>query len=139
VKPQVHADGLALSRDGEFLYYHALTGLTLYRIETHWLRDAAFGDYTHGIKVESLYETCATDGMAIGPDGYLYLTAIEDNAIKLFVSLGNVETVVEDPRLKWPDSIAFGPDGNMYITASQIHLGDRRREPYRMFRVGPRR
>jgi sugar lactone lactonase YvrE len=135
VAPKVHADGLALSRDGEFLYYHALTGRTLYRIETRWLRDAAFGEHTHGTKVESLYETCATDGMAIGPDGYLYLTAIEDDAIKLFVSLGKVETVVKDPKLKWPDSIAFGPDGSMYVTTSQIHLGDERCDPYRIFKI----
>ena len=139
VAPRVHADGLALDRDGEFLYYHALTGRTLYRIETKWLRDAAFGEYTHGIKVESLYETCAADGMAIGPKGYLYLAAIEDNAVKLFVSLGTVETVVKDPKLKWPDSIAFGPDGDMFITTSQIHLGDKRRDPYRIFRFAPRR
>lgn len=135
--PRVHADGLALDRDGEFLYYHALTGRTLYRIEARWLRDATFGEYTHGTKVESLYETCAADGMAIGPEGYLYLTAIEDNAIKLFLSLGKLETVVEDPRLRWPDSIAFGPDGAMYVTTSQIHLGDDAREPYRIFKIAP--
>ena len=134
--PQVHVDGLALTGDGEFLYYHSLTGRTLYRIETRWLRDATFGDYTHGTKVESLYETCAADGMAIGPDGYLYLTAIEDNAIKLFVSLGKLETVVKAPELKWPDSIAFGPDGDMYVTTSQIHLGDSAIEPYKIFRIG---
>jgi sugar lactone lactonase YvrE len=133
--PRVHVDGLALSKDGEFLYYHALTGLTLYRIETRWLRDATFGEYTQGIKVESLYETCAADGMAVGPEGYLYMTAIEDNAIKLFVSLGKLETVVKDPRLKWPDSSAFGPDGDMYVTTSQIHLGNNPREPYMIFRV----
>jgi sugar lactone lactonase YvrE len=135
--PQVHADGLALSRDGEFLYYHALTGLTLYRIETRWLRDATFGEHTHGAKVESLYETCAADGMSIGPDGYLYLTSLEDNAIKLFTSLGRLETVVKDPELKWPDSMAWGPDGHLYVTTSQIHLGDRRHEPYRIFMVVP--
>jgi len=135
--PRVHADGLALDRNGEFLYYHALTGRTLYRIETRWLRDAAVTARTLGTKVESLYETCAADGMGIGPDGYLYLTSIEDNAIKLFVSLGKLQTVVKDARLKWPDSIAWGPDGHIYVTTSQIHLGDKRREPYKIFKVKP--
>ena len=137
--PRVHADGLALDRNGEFLYYHALTGRILYRIETRWLRDAAVTERTLGTKVESLYETCAADGMGIGPDGYLYLTSIEDDAINLFLSLGKLETVVMDSRLKWPDSIAWGPDGNIYVTASQIHLGDEAREPYRIFKVIPQR
>jgi sugar lactone lactonase YvrE len=135
--PRVHADGLALSKDGDFLYYQALTGRTLYRIETRWLRDATFGGYTHGIKVESLYGTCAADGMIIGQDGYLYLTSIEDNAIKLFMSLGHLETVIEDPGLKWPDSMAWGSDGHIYVTTSQIHLADDVREPYKIFKVVP--
>jgi sugar lactone lactonase YvrE len=137
--PEIHVDGLALDRDGKFLYYHALTGRTLYRIDTSWLRDATFGEYTHATKVESLYETCAADGMAIGPEGYLYLTSIEDNSIKLFLSLGKLETVVKDPRLKWPDSIAWGPDGYMYVTTSQINLGDNARDAYKIFKVTPRR
>jgi sugar lactone lactonase YvrE len=132
---QVHADGLALDPTGEFLYYQALTGRTLYRIETRWLRDPAVTERILETKVESLYQTCAADGMGIGPDGYLYLTSVEDGAIKLFASLGKVEIVVCDPRLKWPDSIAWGPDGNIHVTTSQIHLGDKRLEPYRIFKI----
>ncbi len=133
--PRVNADGLALSKNGDLLYYHALAGLTLYRIETRWLRDAAVTERMLEAEVESLYETCAADGIGIGPNGYLYLTAVDDDAIKLFVSLGKLRTVVKDPRLKWPDSLAWGPDGCIYVTTSQIHLGDDVREPYRIFKI----
>jgi hypothetical protein len=75
--------------------------------------------------------------MGIGPDGYLYLTSIEDGAIKLFRSLGQLETVVKDADLRWPDSIAWGPGGHIYVTTSQIHLGEDRREPYKIFKVVP--
>ena len=37
--PQIHADGIALEKDGEHMYFHALTGRTLYRIKTEYLRD----------------------------------------------------------------------------------------------------
>jgi sugar lactone lactonase YvrE len=137
--PRVHADGLALDRRGDYLYYHALTARTLYRIETRWLRDPTVTDRTLGTKVESLYETCAADGMGIGPHGYLYLTSIEDNSIKMFVSLGKLRTAVKDPRLKWPDSIAWGPEGYAYVTTSQIHLGSDRQDPYGIFKFKPQR
>jgi sugar lactone lactonase YvrE len=133
--PRVHADGLALDGRGEFLYYQALTGRTLYRIATRYLRDPAVTGRDLAAHVEALYETCAADGMGVGPEGYLYLTSVEDNAIKLFESLGRLKTVVKDPSLKWPDSIAWGPDGSMYVTTSQIHLGADVRDPYRIFRI----
>jgi sugar lactone lactonase YvrE len=135
--PKVHSDGLALTADGEYLYYQALTGRTLYRIRTRWLRDASLSERQVQAKVESMYETGAADGIEFGPDGYLYLTAIEYDAIRVFVSLGTPETVVEDPRLRWPDSIARGPDGYLYVTTSQIHLGGSVKEPYRIFRFRP--
>ncbi len=135
--PQVHSDGLALDKNGRYLYYHALTGRTLYRIETDWLLDTAISERELGTKVESMGETGAADGIAFGPGGYLYLSAIEDNAINVFASLGTVETVVKDRRLSWPDSFAKGPDGYLYVTTSQIHLGSDRTEPYRIFKLKP--
>lgn len=135
--PSVHSDGLALTSDGKYLYYQALTGRTLYRIETRWLRDKSLSAQQLGRKVESMYETGPADGIAFGDDRYLYITAIEDNAVKKFVRLGTVETIAEDPRLKWPDSIARGPDGYLYVTTSQIHLGPNPDEPYRLFKLRP--
>ena len=37
--PEVHADGIAFDKKGGWLYYHPLTGVTLYRIKTDHLRD----------------------------------------------------------------------------------------------------
>ncbi len=135
--PQVHADGLALTADGKYLYYQALTGRTLYRIETRWLRDRSLSPQQLGRKVESMYRTGAADGITFGDDRYLYVTAIEDDAIKRFVRLGTMETVAADSRLRWPDSIARGPDGFLYVTTSQIHLGPDPGEPYSLFKFRP--
>ncbi|HEY3348055.1 MAG TPA: L-dopachrome tautomerase-related protein, partial [Nitrospirota bacterium] len=39
VRLQVQADGIALDPAGQKLYFKALTGRSLYRIDTNWLRD----------------------------------------------------------------------------------------------------
>ena len=136
--PQVNADGIALDNSGDYLYFQALTGRTLYRIETRWLRDSLLPAGELEKKVETLGVTGAADGLEFGPDGMLYITALEENAIKRFDPASRtVATVITDARLSWPDSLAFGPDGSLYVTTSQIHRGAERTEPYRIFRVSP--
>jgi sugar lactone lactonase YvrE len=132
--PQVHADGIALDPAGKYLYYQALTGRSLYRIDTRYLRDPAVTERDLAAEVESLGTTGAADGMEFGSDGYLYLTGIEENAVKVFAALGDSRIVIKDPSLRWPDSLARGPGGYMYVTTSQMHLAADRKQPCSVYR-----
>jgi sugar lactone lactonase YvrE len=132
---KVHADGIALDNNGEYVYYKALTGRGMYRIQTKWLRDWTLADEELGEKVEYLGQTEATDAIAYGHDDSIYLTSIEHNAIKRFTPEKTMEVVVQDSLLKWPDSFSVTKDGSIYVTTAQIHLGEAVKEPFRIFKL----
>ena len=134
---KVHADGLALDIDGGYLYYQALTGRNLYRIRTERLRDASLTETELGKCVERVGESGASDGIGFGQDGCVYLTSIEQNAIRRMCPEGEIEVLVQDPRLKWPDSVFLTDDGAVFVTTSQLHLLVSLIEPFRILKLEP--
>jgi sugar lactone lactonase YvrE len=113
------ADSLALSPDGRTLYWKALDGRTLYRIATNALQNPRLSEKDLEARVERVTETEPTDGLWIDKRGRLYLSAFEQDAVK--VRDGNrITTLVKDKRLRWPDTFSEGPDGTVYVTSSHI-------------------
>jgi len=120
--PRIHADGVALSPDGEQLYFKALTGRKLYRVAASKLRNFSIPDSVLAASVEMLGEAPVCDGMVVDGDGRLYLTALAEDAVVRRGTDGASETVIADARLAWPDSLAISTEGDLYITVSRIHL-----------------
>jgi sugar lactone lactonase YvrE len=133
VKNSVHADGIALSPKGDWVYYQALTGRTLYRVPAKLLRDFSLPDERIAIMVERVAEVGPSDGLAMDDKGNLYLASIEKNAISRLDAKGNLSVLAQDEALKWPDSIALAPEGLLFVTTSQIHLGPDPPEPCRIY------
>jgi len=67
--PQINSDGIALDLKNDYLYYHALTGHTLYRIKGQYLRDPSLSRRDLESRVEKVAQTPAPDGMIEAPDG----------------------------------------------------------------------
>jgi len=117
-QPMFAADGIAISKDGGTLYYQALTGKTLYSIDTRLLaHDVA--DAQRQSSVKTVAQSQVADGLWMSKAGVLYVTSPTDYSIKRLRG-ASLETVLTDPRLRWPDTFAEGPDGRMYVTASHI-------------------
>jgi sugar lactone lactonase YvrE len=138
--PQIHSDGIALDLERRRLYLHALTERRLFAIDNPaLLRDPVMIGSRAAELVRDMGETVVTDGMLAGPSGEVYHTALEQDAIVAWWPDGRLETVIQDPRIAWPDSMAWGAEGAIYFTTSQIHLtppfGEGREEPFRVFRL----
>ena len=118
----VHSDGLALSNDRDYLYYKALTGKNLYRINTLALRDTTLTVSELEQEVEFVAETLPCDAIEFDPDGYLYFTSIEDNSIYRMLPGEELSLVLSDDRLKWPDSFFITSSGDIYVTTSRIYF-----------------
>ena len=130
----VASDGIALDKENEYLYYHALSGLSLYRIKTNTLEDTSIYKFSMGKHVEFVARTGASDGLIAGPDNEIYHSNVEENAIIRYNQNGSIDTVVKDQRIKWPDTFTFGAKGDLYFTTSQIHL-KKPEEPYKIFKI----
>jgi len=140
--PKIHADGIALDSRGEYLYYHALVGRTLYRIKTSVLKDPSLQEKELGSHVERIADTGAVDGMLMDAQDNLYLTALEENAVKRYRPSEPTLNAIIQGDLHWPDSLAISPDNYLYVTDSQINLSPRfnhgkdlRIIPYKFFKT----
>ncbi|MER2269389.1 L-dopachrome tautomerase-related protein [Methylobacterium oxalidis] len=126
------ADGIALSKDGGTLYWQAIKGKTLYSLPTDALTGwatasvvpEALTDKSLSGKVRTVGENGVADGLLISRhDGRMYVTSPQDDAVKVRDLAGGragLTTLVQDARLRWPDTFGEGPDGTIYVTTSHI-------------------
>jgi sugar lactone lactonase YvrE len=115
---KIHSDGIALSPVDNKLYYHALTGYNLYRVPAEAL-ETNLRDETSLVKqVEKVGITPAPDGMIFDKEGNLYMADLERNAVSYRTPEGDIRILIQDERLKWPDT--FTMDGNDLIFTDSL-------------------
>jgi sugar lactone lactonase YvrE len=143
IKPfGVASDGIALSPDGQTLYFSPLSSRHLYSVPTRLLRDPQVDDPHLSSAVLDMGEKGASDGLEADAAGTIYASDYEHNDIRKRLPDGTWQTLVHDPRVLWPDTLSIGPDGYLYFTANQLHRQagfnggkDMRIKPYSLFRI----
>ena len=136
------SDSLAISPDGNILYFAPLTSRHLFSILTEVLRDRTIPDIDLPYHVEYWGEKGASDGMITDAKGTVYAGDYENNSIRKILSNGIIETIAHDPRILWPDTFSIGPDQYLYVIVNQLHRQGRfhygkdlRQKPYSLFRM----
>ena len=141
--PDIRSDGIALSPDGKTLYYNPLMSRDVYSVPTDMLADKNADPQKVAAAVKKVAtKPSANDGLLCDAQGRIYATDWEDNAIRrIDPQSGNVEVVVQDERLLWPDTLAMlGNDlyvvSNQLARQKQFHQGrDLREPPYVLFKI----
>lgn len=117
---QAGADGIALTKDDEWLYYAAINHDTMYRIRTEYLLDDRLTDAELETYIETVGTKPLSDGLSMDIEGNVYITDIENGGIARMSPTGDFVTLVSDSRVRWADGISFGPDNTIYFTDSAI-------------------
>jgi sugar lactone lactonase YvrE len=138
----LQSDGIALTPDGEWLYYKPLTDNKLYRIRTEFLRNEELTEDEREAAVEDLGRYSVTDGMIFDKRNNLYIGDYQNYKLLKITPTLMKETVVADDRLVWPDSYAISTDDYLYISCSQINKQpdynegeNKRTTPYAIYRM----
>ncbi|WP_210481464.1 L-dopachrome tautomerase-related protein [Naasia sp. SYSU D00948] len=137
------SDGIAISADGERLWYCPLASRRWYSVSTEALVDRRVSDEDVAATVADEGDKGgASDGLETDESGVLYATDYEHNAILRRLPSGELQTLVHDERLLWPDTLSVAADRHLYVTANQLHRQARyqggtdcRTYPYALFRV----
>lgn len=136
------SDGIALSGDGERLFYCPLASRHLYSVSIEALVDEQMPDEQVAATVIDHGEKGASGGMVSDALNRLYVTNYENNAILRRNSDGTLETVAHDQRMLWPNCLFVAQDGYLYFSVDQwnrnpqYHNGqDLRERPYSLFRI----
>ncbi len=137
------ADGIAISNDGETLYYCPINGTKLYAVSTATLRDRTQSDAQVAATVRVVTGKMPSDGLESDAAGNVYMTdPVTDSIHRWNPKTGLTETLAHDPRILWPDTMSLAADGYLYFTSNQLHRQptmhngqDLRQRPYQLFRL----
>jgi sugar lactone lactonase YvrE len=141
----IQADGIALSPDGDWLYYRPVTDHNYWRIQTAALRDERLSAADLARKVEFLGTSVISGGLIMDRQPVLYAGNLDDHSVMALTpepgGHGLKERVfVRDPaQLAWADGFAISGN-DLYISDSHLneigflnHLP--RTGPFTIFRV----
>jgi sugar lactone lactonase YvrE len=120
----IHADGIAMSPDAQWLYYRPLTDHNYWRVPTAALRDENLSDAELSKKVEYLGSSVLSGGLIMDRQSTLYGGDLEHSTLVAITRTPShtldAKVFVRDPaKLSWADGFAIS-GGYLYIADSHL-------------------
>ncbi|HIF9166930.1 TPA: L-dopachrome tautomerase-related protein [Photobacterium damselae] len=113
-------DPITIDPSYQWVYFGAMNGKSLYRINTKYLSNFNLTDKELAKHVERYGDKPISDGITVDSAGNVYVTSITDNSIGIVKPDGSYKTLFKDEMINWPDGFAFGPDNKIYVTIDQL-------------------
>jgi sugar lactone lactonase YvrE len=100
------SDGIALSADGEELFFGPVGGRGLYSVPTSKLREQGqSSELLAQNSVKNHGQRGVSDGFETDSNGFIYQGNMEQNQLNFYnPANGTISTVVRDPRISWIDT-----------------------------------
>ena len=121
-------NGIAISPDGNTLYWTVTTGLHAHSISTDLLRDPSANDADIAAAVRDIGNVGGnSDGIVTDAKGDLYITDVTHGGIVKYDSRANkMALVASDSGVRWPDTPTIDVDGSLVFSSSNLnqHFAD---------------
>jgi sugar lactone lactonase YvrE len=137
------SDGIAMSADGQRLFYCPLASRRLYSVSIDALADTSRDDDAVAATIVDHGQKGASDGLETDAHDRIYATNYEHGAVIRTSDRGETwEPVAHQPEMLFVDTLAVAADEHLYFTVNQLHLQDQyqdgrdlREPPYLLMRV----
>ncbi|RZI84945.1 MAG: hypothetical protein EOP38_07075 [Rubrivivax sp.] len=137
-------NGIALTPDGDRLYWSITSGNALYSIETRYLNDPTLSDADVQAHVEGPVRIGGgSDAISMDSRGRVYITNVTTNQVQVFdPATKQLEAIASGEAFIWPDSLGWDRQGGLWVSTNHLNhvfAGKTRFKPgqanFRLFRI----
>jgi sugar lactone lactonase YvrE len=116
-------NGIALSPDGETLWWTITTGDAVYHAPTSLLRDPSASPARLAASIVGPRRIGGgSDGLTVDAKGRLYLTNLAHNAVEVLdPATDTLTTLVHGKDFAWPDSLSWDDAGRLYVSTNHLN------------------